>query len=760
MFSKKTTVHTSASVSRLVDNKDIKDLHYTAVLDYTLTNNDRVDALSTSFNDVYNRQVASSLGNNAIRISNYAANKYYYGVAEGYRIKKDNIDFVSIAKEYINKITNDIPIVEYAKLGPVNYSHATFFMLQEKYNYSFETNTLVIGSVTYYLDNFIISYASSSLDNAEYLPYFDPLGIPASFGVLPNRVQDTKRSHTEWVEDKTAVNDYVTIKLLNTNLVPSEISLNFLDYEWSGKVPELGEAIAENQEPDYFMIGYISENVRKIILARYEFGYIPELDKAVSADVDPGRYLPNFYVYRNGRAENDYYLKDGEAYKSSVKLCREMNLNYDELVNAIYDGVKSEEALQTAYITFRLAVNDFKDNIVQEYMYNYFYEMYKDSDAPTRSEYSTLLDAEISEQARAGISIYLGDKVSRSSIGYNSIGVQIVRGNIGKVGTCTGEIRNTPYGSGGSGLLTRSRGFGSAHVFKKQLTENTYREVIVRGLFSSYGVDGGDDVVGTKGDSTLLIPLDVDIVVKRMGRHKHALVSKALHAVVTAKVVTKEKWYETGLFKIVMFIIAIVLTIVFPPAGAAAWSAMAVAYAVAIAVVVSVAVTLVSKLLYAMGLKSGIVMAIIAVIAIIIGGYAAAGNTTVAGLSATQILSISNIAFSISNNLTAMQMEARYKAYLDYTAKMDQELEELEQKKKDLGLELYTDHDMFTLLAPSVYKPDVRLGESPLSFLNRVTGVTSAVDIYLQMIPNYVFISTQLPTIEDSLRGRSSYGSV
>lgn len=763
LFSSKKKTYSSATISRMIEDKDIKDLNHTAILDYTLGNNDRVDALSTSFNDIYNLHVARSLGANAIRISNWARKQYYYGVANGYRINKGKMDLRAIAQDFLIKLLGEAPLVNVAKLGPLNNSHTVFQILQDSFNYSYESNTLTVDGVVYYLDKFVVNYCSGTIEGIENLSFLDPLGLPDTFGYTPLRPELSSRKPTEWVQDANASEDYAVIHLLRIvdgKAETTTMRVNFLAYEWSGVIPDEGDEVPDEDEPDYFMVQYTLNDVRKTLTLRYKTGDNPELDRAILTDVDPGKYLPNLYVYRNGRAENHKSLRDTEAFKSSRKLCNELRLDYDEFVNNVYDGIKHEPTVDACYMTFRLAVNDFKDPIVQEYMYNLFYEMFKDSDGSVRSDYEEEYKNQLGVQARSGISISLGDKVSNTNLRYNNIGCELKSGKIAEVGKCTGHYTEHSYGlpKRFAGNILGKLLKVKVHTFRKQLTETTYREITVSGLNVSYGVNGGPTVNASGTDENLIIPIDIDVIVKRMSRYRHELISKAMHLVVTTKKTVKKKWYQTGVFKVILFIVAIVITVVFPPASIAAYPALVVGYAIAVNVVISIAITLVSKLLYRLGLRSGVVMAIIAVIAIIIGGFASIKDVSVGGLNSTQILAISNNAFRIGTNLNALQMEARYKSYLDYTAGINQQLEELEQKKKDLGLDLYTDYDMFELMAQSVYKPDIRLGESALSFLNRVSAGTDFVETYLQIVPNYPFIATQLPTLEDNLRGLNSYG--
>lgn len=107
---------------------------------------------------------------------------------------------------------------------------------------------------------------------------------------------------------------------------------------------------------------------------------------------------------------------------------------------------------------------------------------------------------------------------------------------------------------------------------RKRLTESTYAELLIVGLWhENYVYDGKsvqsgvwDAYKNKDGDfgTGFIIPLEIEVFMTLSGREQLQLAQEALHIIFNCYQVVKEKWYQTGIFKVFMVVIAIVIIVV------------------------------------------------------------------------------------------------------------------------------------------------------------------------------------------------------
>lgn len=108
--------------------------------------------------------------------------------------------------------------------------------------------------------------------------------------------------------------------------------------------------------------------------------------------------------------------------------------------------------------------------------------------------------------------------------------------------------------------------------FRKQLTETTYAELLVCGLWHENYVYKGKSVKSGVWDAFenkdgdfgtgFIIPLEIEVYMTLSGREQLQLAQEALHIIFNCYKVVKEKWYQTGIFKVFMVIISIVVIVI------------------------------------------------------------------------------------------------------------------------------------------------------------------------------------------------------
>lgn len=769
LFSSKKKTYVNMSVTRMLDDGDITPIGKAAIIDYVLSENKRVDALADSYVDMLNKHNQESIGNKVLSLNAWAKKKYHYGALVSSTYSEGDINLPEELKAYLSTVEGEAVTVDYAKFGPLNNQHFAYKQLIDHFGFDIQSNEVVNESerngFTTYLEDMVIYYCSKTIEDVVNPDYLNPLGYPSKSGKTDTRIVNRNVAHTPWEEDVNASEDYAIAKLIyrnGTQDVTYSIRLDFMAYEVSGEqnLPEAGADTTEDDpditqematgEPDYFMVRYkLADGEEKLFTYLFGSETVNALESLFRKDVDLGIHIPNVYLRLNGR---DLHEAEGEAAKSSKIYCNKLGFNYAAVSKQIMDQIDNKKDIKDMFMSFRLSPNDTKDPIVSEYFYYFFEEMYKTKGAKrVSSDENSIKFKYISGQALGAMSYSVADKAGVVNCNFSALGYEDVVGSIGAVGT---------FNSGAATVLrtTRAKVFGNffqlRHVFRKQITETVYREYHVDGLTINQRLSSGHWTSASKRDENLCLPVDMELIAKRMRKHRHWLISKSFLLVITTVKVVKQKWYQSGIFKVIMFIVAVVVSY-FTGGQGLVWY-LALAKAIAVAVVTQIAVMAISAILTALGIDASIVAAIVAVIALVAGAYAVLSDTTVAGLNATQLMSVTNVSFAVSHNHIALNTKRAIQAFEEFKDLMESEMDSIEEQRKLLGLEDGGKIDVYTLLARQTREPDIRLGETPVNFYERTLMVNAGLAT-TALLNNYVLISLQLPSFESFMAKRSNY---
>ena len=100
---------------------------------------------------------------------------------------------------------------------------------------------------------------------------------------------------------------------------------------------------------------------------------------------------------------------------------------------------------------------------------------------------------------------------------------------------------------------------GSYYWFRYYITDTLYEEIQVTNLKSRYRISGGHWTTMDGNNDVLIIPVDRAIT-KDMGLlERERIYARSLHIVFNSMVVTKLKWYQTGIFQVIMIIVSVVI---------------------------------------------------------------------------------------------------------------------------------------------------------------------------------------------------------
>ena len=319
---------------------------------------------------------------------------------------------------------------------------------------------------------------------------------------------------------------------------------------------------------------------------------------------------------------------------------------------------------------------------------------------------------------------------------------------IGKKGTIkveTGkEVIEVPYRYMSDGNWeTKTATFHiDTHIYTKQISDGVCEQIEILNLKMKYYVWGEYTVTADDEDDTLLIPLDRSLIEHMSIPKKELIYARALHYVFNSRVTIKLRWYQTGIFQVIMFIVAVVISYFFPPAGAAMLTAAtgsALVTAIIISAIINVIVTFAMKLIVKyLGVD---VAAIIAVIALIVGAYSAmTGSNIFANLPwGEQLLTASNNLVSATSSAIGDAIGDIYKQMGEFSLFADRELEELNRLSNE------------ALSETQLWNPMVLFGESPEQYYNRTVHAGNVGVVGIEAVSSFVERSLTLPKIEETI---------
>lgn len=776
---KKTIVNTS--VSRMVADEDIVPSNKMAVLDYTLSQNSASTRLSSeSLTDYLLKATTNNIVARARKSRTYAKkDSYYYGLPESSMIVTEGVDIKEAITEVLNSMYPQGVIVKDAYFGPMNNFYFLRPILQNKYGYNYDTNELVeetrrIGFPCYMESAQIIysQYTNAALVDPDTLMQY---GESAEAGYTPFRKANPKAVQVPWVNNGSSDHDIARVTVVYADAVGAKqtytIDINFLDFESSSKPPTEGldDSDTNNIDPDavaptkpkgidgadFYQANYeyMKDGVphKDTFIYLYGSGVNSKLDNLFSRGDKFGEHIPRIYARLGGRKLTDEEFKDTPEYKSMVGICRQMGMNWVNWVDEVHKSVGSLDSVTQIYMTYSLPANT-TDPLIQDYLFSYFETIYgKLPNTSPTTNFGDLNRAFLAGGSKQGQSYEIKDKGYTQRVGFDALAYVDISGSIGAVGTTQSGMETKLVQLGRVGSTSRFRPYSSVtmHYYRKQLTSTTYREYQVYGLTLEEIVQGGDYTRASGGSEELLLPIDLSINHGFSIRQLEVLYTKAMYIVLNTLQVVKTKWYQTGIFKVIMIIIAIVLSYFFPPAGVAVWTWMAAAYAVVQAVVIALLIQVAVKLLVKLGVDVGTAAAVLAVVAVIYGGFTALTKTTgFAGMSSVQILQLSSQAFSASSQGFALQTKAAIKEFNSLMTDLTEEQKELQRKARELGM---GNHGPLLMFEPPI-SIGVRIGESPDDYFERSIHTTNIASTVYSLIETHVDMGLQLPTSTGILR--------
>ncbi|WP_038345668.1 hypothetical protein [Acinetobacter sp. A47] len=763
--SKKTHVYTS--VARMVEDKDIRVSSQTAVVEHVLNSTLQIesDVVQMSLTDHIRAAAMNSLPAKMDKFYRWAkSGQYHYGLPKSSVVHANSKLLTTEVQAILEGELGTTVVMDYVQLGEPNYYHFAWKILIDKFQYSPETNELRSISPWHksscFLKDLQIFYTEDTISRVTDTRYFEQWGIAATAGATPSRLANPEAEHTTYAVDAKADKDYAKVtyeyKDSKGNITTDTQIITFEQYINSGDENAMEGMESETtayapdpviNESDYVMGCGVYTKAGKE--TRYYFTYVfgsggyLSLDRILESHEDTGQFYPRLYARLNNQNLADSRLKETDAFKSSKSAGRKMDLEWQGWVDQIHEAVENTKNIRQCFLMLGLPANT-KDQLTLKYLFKYFHRLYSGSEQPRISRGSDSFKQEFATYAvKGGSSIVIEDEAFRQVLSYSSIGLRDIRGSIGAVGTYKLERGRVRDNRGIMRLLSVDY-----HAYQFQITETTYREVRVYGLSFTEQVSGGHSTV-SKGDSeNLLIPLDRSMRNEFSTRERESIYAKSLHIVFNTLQVVKKKWYATGLFKVVMFIVAVVLSVF---TGGQSITLYTVAMAAVQAVVIGIALSALAKLAVKIGINVKIV-AVVAVIAMAYGGYLNLSNTTgMFNVTASTMLQASNAAFNFSAKVGQYEIKEIAKDQLEFENSVKDKEEALKQAQELLGKGPMVDGTFFLDQAPPSSMPYLNLYQTPNEYYTRTVHSGNAAVISLDMIASYVEQALTPPSASKTL---------
>ncbi|WP_449636061.1 hypothetical protein [Pseudomonas sp.] len=308
---------------------------------------------------------------------------------------------------------------------------------------------------------------------------------------------------------------------------------------------------------------------------------------------------------------------------------------------------------------------------------------------------------------------------------------------------------------------------------RRQVTENSYEELEIGGLQYENFIYNGKSVIIHAYDAFtdvdqdgFIVPLNQAIVRATPLVELTDLGFQCCHLVFNCYQIVKQKWYQTGWFKILLIIIAIIITVWTMGADGGQSLAYAMAFNTAVALgATGILLTYLAATIYVLALTvlSSIIMkqstkifgekwgALIGMVVMLFvgsyGNYSMEGGVYVAGASGTQMGSIltANNFINISSKVVDVvlndKMAKLNKKLTGLKTDFDTEMEKIENLTKE---HLGTNADLIDIFG---YVDSTQLNyEAMDTFLTRTLLTGSDIcEITLDMVTNFSEIGLELP---------------
>ncbi|WP_199097229.1 hypothetical protein [Dyella sp. ASV21] len=504
----------------------------------------------------------------------------------------------------------------------------------------------------------------------------------------------------------------------------------------------------------------------KYLLYLMGTGKYPSLDAMLTTSKLTAPYFPSIPLRVDNVSWTTKDRKNTPLYKTATALLKKVGLNYQELGDKVTAN-KNIKDIDYCFVTFGVRLNT-RSPEGKRYLFRYFSYLRSISKA-TSAQYNTWVAGFNPRSSAPPInSVEIYSERDRSNnhdvkLQWQYIDTRLVAGQV-KPNALIGDVEIVAGSSRQFNLLNDMVLDGSTILARRQVDANTYEELAISGLTYENFIYKGKSVIITaheamanQDEEGFIIPLNQEIVRATPMVELTNLSYQCMYMVFNCYKVVKQKWYQTGLFKIIIVIVSIIIIVCTWGAGTPVAASMMAAAFVAAGVAISLAIVLAATLYVlavmvlmsllmdvstdVFGEKWGpIIGAVLSIVAMNYSGLgtAAAGSTNY--LTAQNIINASS---ALAQGYVADQMgkvgNEMAKATEAYNASMKQ-VEDLARENLGTNLDLIDVQGLTQATFQMNY-------EQPDTFLNRTLMTGSDVcNITTGLIENFVDVGLRLPT--------------
>lgn len=510
---------------------------------------------STSRSRAIKSSIIDGMGLKLRQAYAYAAKSYYAGLPEGIPLVRDEASHTLIrmlAEEYLTALHAPLPVsllavtVEYDS----NYETIIHQQIETKYNYDF-ANRKVHTSVFGLPVNSTLQYIGLRADETLH---------PGESGY---RLTFTKPDTTTVTFDEWYSNTLFAGQDAIENRVFMIVSINgaqptTTSYSQGGGDARLNLFLRDLTAPR-------SGTFPAIVLKKWN------------------NYLNTNKFLTNTSHPADWW-KSQSAYRTSKVYGKRMNVDVDELIRVIKENPDHGE-IDFAFIQPGTMINS-PNQCAKEYHFDYFNRLrtlFPENKAAFDAWFAktgaTMNETEASTCPSQSIRFRDPDAVKHTvnmEMGWRYITYEVKSGTLAEpyVIECgpKDDIEIDAQSFRGVLYLTVLKRFQFTKLYlRKRLTESTYAELVVCGLWHENDVYEGTKVRSQiwdvfndpEGDygTGFIIPLEYEVLLGLSGRTQLQLAQEALHIIFNCYQVVKEKWYQTGIFKFVMIAFSVVVIV-------------------------------------------------------------------------------------------------------------------------------------------------------------------------------------------------------
>jgi hypothetical protein len=727
LFSR-TKTQVGTQVQRVIDDARLP----TSVINGITKNLFEDDSDGTQMVEYILEELTNNIGIRANRMYAYGRDEYVYGLPKSsYR---SSLQAKNAVQQYLNGQEGGAVGMTYYNYGAMNLVHYAFHLLTTQFDWLPESNN--IGKLTaqknrpvslvdiqvYVTDITPVESTNGSLD--VWTPA--PNSYANMSTLLDGSVLALKKANEPIVE-VSASNDYAIIKYafeetytVTVEGVPTNKKRTVIE---TMRLELTGFDVMS----DYHQARYTKPNgMVKYWFYKQNDG-IAAIDTVMDASFNgDGSFFPWGYMRFNKKSLVSN--KTSEAYKSSKKLFGLLNMDYDMVAEAINENPDIADVEQAMMVMGVPAGSE--DQIDQQYLFDFFDKIQLDTNqyGNNLGSIAAQLIARKLNKNTPETSIIIQDKQFKMALAFKNLSKQELPGSVSAVGKYSSEVG------------------GDMHKYRYQHTDGMYYEIVVTDLKMTYWVF---DKYTTTGDEDnkeiLLIPVDVNIAKTYALPFREKLYARSMHFVFNSRVVTKLKWYQTGIFRLVMIVASVVITVlslgstwqsIVAAIGAGATVgavAMMVLMAILKYIVVSIALKLFVKVVGAR------LAFIVAVVAAVYGGYQAIKAGSLNGTPwAKELLQVSSGLSSAVNADLASQMEDLVNEQSEFQKFVQDQTKLLDSAKEMLGGDV-------------VMNPLIIFGESPNDFYQRTVHSGNIGVVGIEAVSSYVDMALRLPEISETL---------